>query len=216
MSALPASPVIAADAKKPMFLRGDKEALWLVRTDSSQKLFDVAVKKADGKWQGIQQNLGGVPADAAATGGQLSVLFTDPLAHLVFHPDGSYANASLPEGSIWPAGSKPIAVCDADGLAPGSSGIFVIAPLSARDAATTTKTASAPATASSRPAPAATAPSGLMTLVVFLAAGDKWTRFAQLDNFHMDANTRVLAAVVGKTLYVYASPTEMVRGEIYR
>ncbi len=192
-------------------LTGSDDAVWLIRPETGQRAFDLAVRKADGDWQWVHKALVGRPARAAATPGRLHVLFAAPVRHVIFEREtGDLSTALSPDLPLWPLLAAPAAVCEAtDPNHPAAQGVAAVVPRPIGLATTKPATSRAATQVAIATAPAATAGSQPATrpcdLGIFRRIGAEWTHLGDWANVLLASDSRVLAASVEGSIYVLLS-----------
>jgi len=216
-----------AAGAQTILLTGNDDAVWMIRESPDGTTHDIVAKPVDGGWKWIAQQTTGRPAAATVTGQRLHLLLRRPFGYLIYdlRPGKPYdprkdsaMPGTLPFDPRWPVDAAPIALCDAAELTgTGLPGVIAVVPRAASgdEQATPAATqASQPATAAGKPAtqprtsPAESddgEPSRIVKLAVFVKQGDAWAHLTDAPgSFGQDPNGRILAAAVGRTLYVMA------------
>jgi len=192
-----------ARADSPLLTAGSDTALWLVRRDDANGVFDAAVREADGAWEWSQRSISGRPAVVTADRRRLHVLFANPAGHVILQQDTKdIATALDPRHPLWPAGAAPAALCPAPPGPDGEpAGILALVPRPAGPAATRpATTASAPSTA---PALRAKQPrTGRYALGVFRRSGVTWEHLADVPGVEIPAGLKALLAATKPFVYV--------------
>jgi len=188
-----------------MLLTGNDKALWVVRYVEQGKTYDVAAKPVDGAWQWIAHQTSGRPAAAAAVGDRLHLLFRRPLGYVLYDLSRHQAAPGRnPDGPLWPADARPVAMCDAAGVTGPDGALPTVLAVVARNEAPATM----PATRPIGSAPAeGVRPAGRQrrraVLGVFRKVGNDWKHLADAPRpLSRGPQTRLLAAAAGETLFV--------------
>ena len=206
---LVASAACAADISSPI-LAGSKEVVWLIKPAMDGQGSQILFKKLNkGKWSQLPAKLQTAPTTAAATGQVL---------HVGFQGGGYVIFSSVDSGDLTQVAmdSTPLAFCPV-GDSNGSILGIVIRDEMAVSKPTSTETAPAgstlpverPARRESRrwiappPSQGSTGLTQVMELAVYRHVGGQWTPMAALPGVRLDpSNSRVLAAMMGDSLYV--------------
>ena len=227
------SAVAVADPGAPGLLAGSDKALWLITTDANSRTFAVMArtakagpedaktdtdKPAKPKWKSIRYGLSGDPAAACATGDQLHLILTDPIAYSIYDHRGNSATIGRnPTDPRWPGDARPIAMCPASGM-PGTTAGDILAIVARTASGEPSRTDSGePSRTNSTQTPPAIGVFGkaadkLTTakrLGVFLRSAGEWKHLADYpDPIELSPDTKLLAATHGGTLYVMICDAE--------
>jgi uncharacterized RDD family membrane protein YckC len=211
LAALGAAALTAAAADTPgekTILTGSDEAVWLLHHDAATAVFDLAIRKADGNWQWVEEGRGitGRPAAAVAAGRQLHVLFADRAQHITFNQEtGDRAIERSPSHRLWPSGAAPVALCEEIGADASRRLVAIVARPPGLSATAPATTATAPATSTATAPATSPAADGAVDLGIFRKAGAEWAHLADWRNVRLTQATRVFVAAVDGAIYVLLS-----------
>lgn len=139
-----------------LLLTGNGEALWLVR-QNPDRTFDVAVKLPGPKWKWVAEDSSGLVAAAAPWRGQLHVVLAGGKGHVIFPPsDAEPSIGPNPTDPLWPAGTSPLAIAEANQVGDFTGSVLVVVPRPAGLAAT--GAATEPGASSDAPSPMPASP----------------------------------------------------------
>ena len=202
-------PAAGARPVDDMIIAGSDTAVWLIRRDTANRNFDLAIRKADGNWHWVHEAVSGIPAAAVASPTQLHVLFASPAGHMIFDQEtGSRTTALMANHPLWPGDAAPLAMCEALDANAAAQGEVLAVVARPTWVAATAPAASEPAAitaVTTVPSTARTEPAGLdgsFHLGLFRRVGTQWEHVADWRQARLVPAARVLAATTGKGVYV--------------
>jgi uncharacterized RDD family membrane protein YckC len=223
---LAANPVWAAGGER-LFLTGNDQALWLVRSAGDGN-FDVAIRPTGLPWKVVGRDLSGTVQAAVAVEGHVHLLLSDPFAHLIIHPaEQEPVQAQSPQDERWPLETPILAAFgtgEPNAKDSSSALVVVVADSGGRPAtrSSTSRSSSAQSSSSSRPAPrsapaerpalrlpatgaALTLPAARGSLQLFQYTDGQWEQVAQLPDVVLSPRMQVLGAAADGMIYLYVA-----------
>lgn len=172
---------------QPMLLTGADRAVWLVRIRDANT-FDVLAKPAGDAWRWVASDLRGQPVAIAADTGLRMICHGGDQLFFALGGGSPTPAAKISAGSV-------VALCGAADSSRSEPLTYAVVVQRVPPTATA-RAVLQPATA--------TRPGELVRLGVYRGSGDAWSRVADTDVLEHFPGTRVLAAALGKTVYVLA------------